>query len=155
MSEPESAASERSRSDPRPAGGADPAADPRPRHHVRSRLMRESLLDREVERSTESPVFRMLPEAHVLKIGGRSILDAGREVVYPVVAALAACLERWKLILGTGGGVRTRHVFSIGIDLGLPTGVLAQLAAADALHPARDLRPSAAALRAQRAGSGV
>jgi molybdenum storage protein len=142
MSEPESAASEApepSRIDPRPAVGADPATDPRPRHHVRSRLMRESLLDRDVERSTESPVFRMLPEAHVLKIGGRSILDAGREVVYPVVAALAACLERWKLILGTGGGVRTRHVFSIGIDLGLPTGVLAQLAAADALGNAHIL----------------
>jgi molybdenum storage protein len=28
--------------------------------------------------------------------------------------------------------VRTRHVFSIGLDLGLPTGVLAQLSAADA-----------------------
>ena len=29
-------------------------------------------------------------------------------------------------------GVRSRHVFSIGLDLGLPTGVLAQLAIADA-----------------------
>lgn len=116
-----------------------PAAAPAPRHHVRSRLMRESLLDRQVERSTESPVVRMLPEAHVLKIGGRSIFDEGRQVVYPVVAALAGCLKRWKLILGTGGGVRTRHVFSIGIDLGLPTGVLAQLAAADALGNAHIL----------------
>jgi molybdenum storage protein len=111
----------------------DPASDPKPRHHVRSRLMRESLLDRAVERSTEGAVYRMLPEAHVLKIGGRSIMDAGRGVVYPVVEALAECLKTKKLILGTGGGVRTRHVFSIGIDLGLPTGVLAQLAAADAL----------------------
>ena len=103
------------------------------RHHVRSGLMRESLLDRAVERSTEGPVHRMLPQAHVLKIGGRSILDAGRAAVYPVVEALADCLRDWKLIVGTGGGVRTRHVFSIGLDLGLPTGVLAQLAAADSL----------------------
>jgi len=116
-----------------------PEDGPKPRHHVRSRLMRESLLDRGVERSTEGAVFRMLPEAHVVKIGGRSILDVGRERVYPVVAALAECLKRWKLILGTGGGVRTRHVFSIGIDLGLPTGVLAQLAAADALGNAHML----------------
>ncbi|HEV7517070.1 MAG TPA: uridylate kinase [Thermoanaerobaculia bacterium] len=116
-----------------------PEDGPKPRHHVRSRLMRESLLDRGVERSTEGAVFRMLPEAHVLKIGGRSILDAGRERVYPVVAVLALCLKKWKLILGTGGGVRTRHVFSIGIDLGLPTGVLAQLAAADALGNAHML----------------
>src|SRR5882724_685969 len=113
--------------------------DAKPRHHVRSRLMRESLLDRAVERSTEAPVFRMLPEAHVVKIGGRSILDAGRERVYPVVDALAECLKRWKLILGTGGGVRSRHVFSIGIDLGLPTGVLAQVSVADALGNAHIL----------------
>lgn len=109
------------------------------RHHVRSVLMRESLLDREVERSTETPVFRMLPDAHVIKIGGRSILDAGKGVVYPVVDVLAKCLSDHRLILGTGGGVRTRHVFSIGIDLGLPTGVLAQLAAADALGNAHIL----------------
>jgi molybdenum storage protein len=113
--------------------------DSKPRHHVRSKLMRESLLDRQVERSTEGRVHRMLPEAHVLKIGGRSILDAGRDVVFPVVDVLASCLKKWKLILGTGGGVRTRHVFSIGIDLGLPTGVLAQLAQADALGNAHML----------------
>jgi molybdenum storage protein len=117
----------------------DPETDTKPRHHVRSRLMRESLLDRQVERSTEGPVFRMLPEAHVLKIGGRSIMDAGRDVVYPMVEVLAECLKKSKLILGTGGGVRTRHVFSIGIDLGLPTGVLAQLAQADALANAHIL----------------
>ena len=111
----------------------EPESDLKPRHDVRSRLMRESLLDRQVEKSTEGPVHRMLPEAHVLKIGGRSIMDEGRRVVFPVVDALVACLKTWKLILGTGGGVRTRHVFSIGIDLGLPTGVLAQLAQADAL----------------------
>jgi molybdenum storage protein len=113
--------------------------DSKPRHHVRSKLMRESLLDRQVERSTEGAVHRMLPEAHVLKIGGRSIMDAGRDVVYPVVEVLAECLKESKLILGTGGGVRTRHVFSIGLDLGLPTGVLAQLAAADALGNAHML----------------
>lgn len=112
---------------------SEPESDLKPRHDVRSRLMRESLLDRQVEKSTEGPVHRMLPEAHVLKIGGRSIMDEGRRVVYPVVEVLVACLKKWKLILGTGGGVRTRHVFSIGIDLGLPTGVLAQLAQADAL----------------------
>src|ERR1051326_656392 len=93
-------------------------------------LMRESLMDREVQRATETPVYRMLPEAHVIKVGGRSVMDAGRAVVYPVVEALAECLKTKKLIIGTGGGVRSRHVFSIGIDLGLPTGVLAQLAGA-------------------------
>ena len=109
------------------------------RHHVQSMLMRESLLDRDVEKSTETPVFKMLPAAHVIKIGGRSIMDAGRAVVYPVVEALVDCLKTKKLIIGTGGGVRSRHVLSIGIDLGLPTGVLAQLALADSLGNAHIL----------------
>ena len=101
--------------------------------------MRESLLDKDVQRSTETPVFRMLPDAHVIKIGGRSILDAGRATVYPVVEALAECLKTKRLIIGTGGGARSRHVISIGVDLGLPTGVLAQLTAADALANAHIL----------------
>jgi molybdenum storage protein len=90
-------------------------------------------------KSTDVPVFRMLPDTHVLKIGGRSILDAGRAIVYPVVEALGAALQSYRLIIGTGGGLRTRHVFSIGLDLGLPTGVLAQLSAADALGNAHIL----------------
>src|SRR5436853_7746707 len=89
------------------------------RQHLKSMLMRESLLDKDVQKSTETPVFRMLPEAHVIKIGGRSVMDAGRAVVYSVVEALADCLKTKKLIIGTGGGVRSRHVLSIGIDLGL------------------------------------
>ncbi len=109
------------------------------RHHVSSFLMRESLVDKDVLRSTETPVVRMLPTAHVIKIGGRSIMDAGRGVVYPIVDVLAQLLAEHKLIIGTGGGARTRHVFSIGLDLGMPTGVLAQLAAADALGNAHIL----------------
>ncbi len=109
------------------------------RHHMTSLLARESLVDRDVLRSTETPVFRMLPETHVIKVGGRSVLDRGREVVYPVVDQLARALAEHKLIIGTGGGARTRHVFGIGLDLGLPTGVLAQLAAADALGNAHIL----------------
>src|SRR5918998_2886953 len=103
------------------------------RHHVDSMLMRESLLDKKVMASTESPVVRMLPNVHVVKIGGRSIIDAGKGATYPVVDVLGQLLEREKLILGVGGGVRSRHVFSIGLDLGLPTGVLAQVSVADAL----------------------
>src|ERR671922_758513 len=87
------------------------------RHHLTSMLMRESLLDKDVQKSTDVPVFRMLPDTHVIKIGGRSIIDAGRAVTYPVVEALATCLASHKLIIGTGGGARSRHVFAIGIDL--------------------------------------
>ena len=116
---------------------SDPAPDGR--HHLRSLLMRESLLDRDVMRATDAPTVAMLPFCHVVKVGGRSILDGGRSSTYPLVEALGNALERHKLILGTGGGVRTRHVFSIGIDLGLPAGVLAQLSLADALGNAHML----------------
>lgn len=109
------------------------------RHHVASGLMRESLVDREVMAATEAPVVRMLPDVHVVKIGGRSVIDQGRAVTYPVVETLGALLRTHRLILGVGGGVRSRHVFSIGLDLGLPTGVLAQVSVADALGNAHIL----------------
>lgn len=110
------------------------------RSHLNSMLMRESLLDNSVLAATESPVIKMLPDSVVLKIGGRSIFDRGKQAVYPVVDALRTALASdHKLIIGTGGGARTRHVFSVGIDLGMPTGVLAQLAMADALGTAHML----------------
>lgn len=109
------------------------------RQHVRSLLMRESLLDKGVMSSTEVPTARMLPDCHVVKIGGRSIIDGGKATTYPLVEAIGAALKRHRLILGTGGGARARHVFAVGIDLGLPTGVLAQLSIADALGNAHML----------------
>lgn len=109
------------------------------RHHLRSLLMRESLIDKDVIRSTEGEVVRMLPDVTVVKIGGSSIIDAGRRVLMPLVQALAQLLERHRLILGTGGGARSRHVFSVGLDLGMPTGVLSELSAADALGNAHIL----------------
>lgn len=111
------------------------------RHHMDSLLMRESLIDKDLIASTaeQAPTVRMLPDAHVLKIGGSSVIDRGRSVLMPVAEALGNALEEHKLILGTGGGLRSRHVFSIGLDLGLPTGALAQLAIADALGNAHIL----------------
>src|SRR5215468_9674725 len=103
------------------------------RHHVHSMLMRESLLDKRVMSSTETPVVRMLPFCRVLKVGGRSIVDRGKGAVYPLVDAIVAALAKFKLVIATGGGIRSRHVTSIGMDLGLPTGVLAQLRIIDAL----------------------
>jgi molybdenum storage protein len=109
------------------------------RRHVQSMLMRESLLDKQVMSSTETPVVPMLPFCHVVKIGGRSIMDNGKKAVYPLVEVLARLLEKFKLVIGTGGGVRSRHVTSIGMDLGMPTGVLAQLCIIDALGNAHML----------------
>ncbi len=113
----------------------DSASDLRPdtRHHVHSMLMRESLLDKGVMAATELPVMRMLPFCHVVKVGGRSIIDQGKSATYPLVEAITGALRNFKLVIGTGGGVRARHVTAIAMDLGLPTGVLAQLRMIDAL----------------------
>src|SRR5689334_16006543 len=109
------------------------------RHHLNSLLMRESLVDKQVMRATDGPVFRMLPDVHVVKIGGSTVMDRGRKVVYPLADAIGRLLSKHRLILATGGGARSRHVYSIGIDLGMPTGVLAELSAADALGNAHIL----------------
>ena len=100
--------------------------------HIISRLMRESLVDKEVIASTEAEQIRILPWANVVKIGGRSIIDRGSAGLSPVIEEIAANLARHKMIIGAGTGIRSRHVYSVGLDLGLPTGALAVLAGIDA-----------------------
>jgi len=99
------------------------------RLHINSPLMGESLVSKSFLRHTEAPeYFRMHPDINVLKIGGQSIIDRGREAVFPILDVLVQAKERHKIILMAGGGTRTRHIFSIGVDLGMPTGVLSKLA---------------------------
>jgi len=75
----------------------------------------------------------------VIKIGGQSIMDRGRSAVYPLVEEIIANLDRHKMILGTGAGTRARHIYSLAIDLGLPTGVLTVLGTAVAWQNAQML----------------
>jgi molybdenum storage protein len=63
-------------------------------------------------------------------LGGQSIFDRGREAVLPVVEQLAAARARRRLVVAVGGGTRVRHTISIALDLGLPTGGVAQLVGA-------------------------
>jgi molybdenum storage protein len=100
---------------------------------VPSALMRQTLLDRELVRPvTDRPIIRMLPWLHVVSIGGRSIMDRGREAVLPVVEELRAAYAEKRMLITTGPGIRARHVFGVALDLGLPTGALAALAATEA-----------------------
>lgn len=99
--------------------------------HVTSMLMRDSLLSERTQLSTATPVITILPGVKVVKIGGRSIIDHGKARLYPVVEELGRALDDHKIIIGVGAGVRSRHIFGVGLDLGLPTGVLASLAASD------------------------
>jgi molybdenum storage protein len=100
---------------------------------VPSALMRQTLLDRDLVRpATDKPVIRLLPWLHVVTIGGRSIMDRGRDAVLPLVDELRAALPDHRMLIATGPGIRARHVFGVALDLGLPTGVLASLAATEA-----------------------
>jgi molybdenum storage protein len=104
--------------------------------HVESGLMRESLIDRHVIARSESHVAAILPDVNVIQIGGRSIMDRGRPALMPLLDEIVANQPRHRMIIGVGAGVRSRHIFSVGLDLGLPTGVLAALSAKDAAQNA-------------------
>lgn len=98
------------------------------RLHIHAPLMGESLVSKEFLKRTESgEYFRMQPDINVVKIGGQSIIDRGAKAVLPILDALVQAKEKHKIILMAGGGTRARHVYSIGVDLGMPTGVLSKL----------------------------
>jgi molybdenum storage protein len=98
------------------------------RLHIQTPLMAESLMDKTLLESTETAqVFRPLPNLNVIKIGGQSIIDRGRQGLLPILAEVVAARPDYELLVVTGGGTRSRHVYSIALDLGMPTGVLAKL----------------------------
>jgi molybdenum storage protein len=97
--------------------------------HVVSRLMRESLMDKQVIAGTEAPVRAILPNLNVIQIGGLSIMDRGHSAVLPLLDEIVANQGKYTQVIGVGPGVRARHILSVGLDLGLPTGALATLAA--------------------------
>jgi molybdenum storage protein len=100
------------------------------RTHITSNLMRESLVNRNVVARTHSErELRILPDVTLVGIGGQSIFDRGREAIVPLTEELTA-LRHHKIILGVGGGTRVRHTISVALDLGLPTGGVAQLVGA-------------------------
>jgi molybdenum storage protein len=92
-----------------------------------------------LEKTGRGETFRILPEANVIKIGGQSIIDRGRKAVFPVLEEVVENLGEHKMILGTGAGTRARHAYSVGIDLGLPTGVLSVLGTFVSMQNARML----------------
>lgn len=98
------------------------------RLHIDTPLMGESLVSKKFLKTTESKeYFRMHPDINVLKIGGQSIMDRGAKAILPIVDELIKLKDEYKLLLMTGGGTRARHVYNIGVDLGMPTGVLSKL----------------------------
>jgi len=100
--------------------------------HVASPLARQTLLDSDLTRPVAgNRPIKLLPWLQVIKIGGR-IMDRGHEAILPLVDELRTLLPEHRMLILTGAGVRARHVYSVGLDLGLPVGSLAPLAASEA-----------------------
>ncbi|WP_018410481.1 amino acid kinase family protein [Methyloversatilis thermotolerans] len=101
--------------------------------HVASPLARQTLQDRQLTRPVAGvKPIPLLPWLHVVKIGGRAIMDRGHQAILPVVEELRALLPEHRLLILTGAGIRARHLYGVGLDLGLPVGSLAPLAASEA-----------------------
>jgi molybdenum storage protein len=101
------------------------------RTHIASPLMRESLVDRRVIAGTHADQeFEILPDVTLVSIGGQSIFDRGRSALIPVAEELSEAVGKYRMLIGVGGGTRVRHTIAIALDLGLPTGGVAQLVGA-------------------------
>ncbi|MEK7258275.1 MAG: uridine kinase [Pseudomonadota bacterium] len=86
-----------------------------------------------------TPNLHILPNANVIKIGGQSFIDRGRSAVYPLIEEIKQNLPQHQMIIGTGAGTRARHAYSVGIELGMPTGVLSVLGTFVSMQNARML----------------
>ena len=93
------------------------------------------------EKLPASPPVRILPDVWVVKIGGQSIMDRGRSAVFPIIDELVEAKKAGtQFILCVGGGTRARHVYALGLDLGMPTGALAKVGASIPVQNARMLQ---------------
>src|SRR3954454_10005319 len=103
-------------------------------------LVTGNLTDQELLAQTDNnSLIQILPDANVIKIGGQSLIDRGSAAVFPLIEEIVGKLGRHKMIIGTGAGTRARHAYSVGIDLGMPTGVLSVLGTFVSMQNARML----------------
>ncbi len=97
------------------------------RLHVKSKLMGESLVGRSfIESLKIAPQKRLFPDVNILKIGGQSICDRGIKAIPAIIKEIVANKKKHKMLITTGGGTRSRHIYAIGLELGMPTGIIAK-----------------------------
>jgi molybdenum storage protein len=103
-------------------------------------LVAGNLTDQSLLAQTDNlPHLKILPDANVIKVGGQSFIDRGRSAVYPLIKEIKENLSQHQMIIGTGAGTRARHAYSVGIELGMPTGVLSVLGTFVSMQNARML----------------
>jgi molybdenum storage protein len=100
------------------------------RFELTSGLQGETLVRKGMKmKRTAAGQIRIAPDINIIKIGGHGAIDYGREVMYPLCEEIGNLSKKHQILVVTGGGGRVRHIMDIGIDLGMPTGVLAELSA--------------------------
>src|SRR5437868_5859704 len=69
--------------------------------HLGRALVEGSLTDEaRLAELDRQPTVRILPEANVIKVGGQSFIDRGREAVFPLIDELVANLPRHRTDTG-------------------------------------------------------
>lgn len=97
------------------------------RLHVESALMGESLVSNEfIGNLGIAPQEKLYPDVPVVKIGGQSICDRGAKALPAILKEIVSNRADHKILLTTGGGTRSRHIYTIGLEMGMPTGVIAK-----------------------------
>lgn len=97
------------------------------RLHVKSALMGESLVSKEfIEKLDIAPQERLYPDVKIMKIGGQSICDRGVKALPNILKEIVRNRADHKILVTTGGGTRSRHIYTIGLEMGMPTGVIAK-----------------------------
>jgi molybdenum storage protein len=90
--------------------------------------------------SGRGAIRQVLPDLKIIKIGGQSIMDRGAEAVLPLIDEIVEASKKHQLLITSGGGTRARHAYALGMDLRLPTGVMATLGGAVPRQNARMLQ---------------
>jgi len=89
--------------------------------------MGESLVSKSfIEELKVAPQKRLFPDVNILKIGGQSICDRGAKILPAIISEISENKKDHKILITTGGGTRSRHIYAIGLELGMPTGILAK-----------------------------
>jgi molybdenum storage protein len=89
--------------------------------------MGESLVSKQfIESLKVAPQQRLFPDVCLMKIGGQSICDRGAKALPGIIEEIIENRKQHKMLITTGGGTRSRHIYTIGLELGMPTGVIAK-----------------------------
>ncbi len=98
------------------------------RREIKNKFQGETLVRRSLEYGEhQDKTIRIAPNLNVVKIGGHGTIDFGSTVLLPLLDEIRLLKEQYDMLVVVGGGVRVRHVMDVGIDLGMPTGILAEL----------------------------